>query len=79
MMKRIRIQNNSYLLQTPKSLAAGKHQNQQYRDTSRLGSEVLKPALGREHIAKLIQEHRLGKTKKNSAFSFRRYKTPDKI
>lgn len=67
-MERIQIPNNSYLLQTSKSLAAGKHYYQQYKDTIRLCSEALKPPVVREHITKLIQENRLRKTKKSQHF-----------
>lgn len=66
-MERIQIQNNSYLLQTSKSLAAGKHYYQQYKDTKRLCSEALKPVIVREHTTKLIQEN-FGKQRKSQHF-----------
>lgn len=79
LMERIQIQNNWYLLQTSKSLAAGKHCYQQYKDTIKLCSETPKPAIVSEHITKLIQEHRLQKAKKKSPFSFTEDKILEKI
>lgn len=39
----------------------------------------IEPTIVREHITKLIQEHRLQKTKKPPAFSFTKYKILEKI